>query len=239
MTGTRPSVTVQDIGTASGYVGQMRLTHLGHACLLVETADRRILIDPGNFSAGFEDLRDLDAILVTHIHPDHFDPDRAPALIRANPQAAVHVDTLTAEKIAGEGLSVTPTRQGEDFGVGDFQVSPVGEQHAFNHDKMPQIPNIGYVLRAAGEPTLFHPGDAYDAQPGQVDILAHPLNAPWCASRDSIAFVSRIAPTSFVPIHDALLSESGRRMYASHIENFAEVDGLTLRYLGDGESGTF
>jgi L-ascorbate metabolism protein UlaG (beta-lactamase superfamily) len=217
----------------------MRLTHLGHACLLVETGDRRILIDPGNFSAGFEDLGGLDAILVTHNHPDHFDPERAPALIRANPQAAVHVDSLTAEKLGGQGFSVVPTRAGGDFEVGEVRISPVGEQHAFNHDKMPQIPNVGYVLSAEGDPTLFHPGDAYDAEPGPVDILAHPLNAPWCASRDSISFVTRIAPRFFVPIHDALLSDIGKRMYAGHIENFADVDTLTLRYLGDGESDTF
>jgi L-ascorbate metabolism protein UlaG (beta-lactamase superfamily) len=217
----------------------MRVTHLGHACLLVELADRRLLIDPGNFSAGFEDLTDLDAILVTHNHPDHFDPEPAARLIRGNARATVHTDPLTAEKLRAEGLSAEPTRQGEDFTIGDVTVSPVGEMHAFNHDQMPVIPNVGIVLRAAGEPTLFHPGDAYDAEPGQVDVLAHPLNAPWCASRDSIAFVSRIAPKSFVPIHDALLSDRGKRMYSGHIENFAGVDGLTLRYLGDGESGDF
>jgi L-ascorbate metabolism protein UlaG (beta-lactamase superfamily) len=149
------------------------------------------------------------------------------------------VDELTAEKLAGQGLTVIPTRQGEDFEVGGVHVAPVGERHAYNHPKMPQIPNVGYVVRAEGEPTLFHPGDAYDAEPGPVDVLAHPLNAPWCASRDSIEFVSRIAPRYFVPIHDALLSERGKRMYSGHIENFADVDALTLRYLGDGESGTF
>jgi L-ascorbate metabolism protein UlaG (beta-lactamase superfamily) len=217
----------------------MRVTHLGHACLLVELADRRLLIDPGNFSAGFEDLTDLDAILVTHNHPDHFDPEPAARLIRGNARATVHTDPLTAEKLRAEGLSAEPTRQGEDFTIGDVTVSPVGEMHAFNHDQMPVIPNVGIVLRAAGEPTLFHPGDAYDAEPGQVDVLAHPLNAPWCASRDSIAFVSRIAPKSFVPIHDALLSDRGKRMYSGHIENFSGVEGLTLRYLGDGESGDF
>ncbi len=31
----------------------MRITHLGHACLLVEFADARILIDPGNFADDF------------------------------------------------------------------------------------------------------------------------------------------------------------------------------------------
>lgn len=217
----------------------MRLTHLGHSCLLVEMAERRVLIDPGNFSSGFEDLRDLDAIVVTHNHPDHFDPARAAALIRSNPDTPVHTDRLTADKLRGEGLDAIPTAQGEDFAVGDIAVHPVGQLHAFNHPQMAQIPNVGYVLRAGGEPVLFHPGDAYDAEPGPVDVLAHPLNAPWCASRDSIGFVARIAPQAFVPIHDALLSEHGKRMYSGHIEGFAGVDGLTLRYLADGESGDF
>ncbi|GAA6525821.1 MBL fold metallo-hydrolase [Intrasporangium sp. DVR] len=217
----------------------MRVTHLGHACLLVEMADWRILIDPGNFSTGFEDLTDLDAILVTHNHPDHFDPAPAARVIRANPRATVHTDPLTASKLVAEGLAVVPSRQGDPFAVGEVTVTPVGELHAFNHDQMPVIPNVGLVLRAEGEPSLFHPGDAYDAEPGEVDVLAHPLNAPWCASRDSIGFVSRIAPKTFVPIHDALLSERGKRMYSGHIESFAGVAGLTLRYLGDGESGDF
>ena len=217
----------------------MRVTHLGHACLLVEMADRRVLIDPGNFSSGYEDLKGLDAIIVTHNHPDHFDPDRAPAVLRANAGVPVHTDPLTAEKLRAEGIPAIPTSQGAEFAVGDISVTPVGELHAFNHPKMPRIPNVGVVLRASGEPSLFHPGDAYDAEPGQVDVLAHPLNAPWTASRDSIDFVARIAPRHVVPIHDALLSERGRRMYGGHVENFADVEGLTLHHLGDAESTTF
>jgi L-ascorbate metabolism protein UlaG (beta-lactamase superfamily) len=217
----------------------MRVTHLGHACLLVEIADRRVLIDPGNLSTGFEQLTGLDAILVTHNHPDHFDPDRAAALVRANPSATVHTDPLTAEKLRAEGLAAIPSQQGEDFAVGDVRVTPVGDLHAFNHPDMPRIPNVGVVLRVDGEPSLFHPGDAYDGEPGEVDVLAHPLNAPWAASRDSIAFVGRVAPKVFIPIHDALLSDVGHRMYSGHIEQFAGVDGLTYTPLRDAESATF
>ncbi len=217
----------------------MRVTHLGHACLLVETADRRVLIDPGSFSHGFEHLEGLDAILVTHNHVDHFDPERVATLVRANPSTPVHTDPLTAQKLREEGLDAVPTRQGEPFEVGDVTVTPVGELHAFNHEALPRIPNVGLVLRADGEPSLFHPGDAYDAEPGPVDVLAHPLNAPWAASRDSIAFVGRIAPKVFIPIHDALLSAVGRDMYATHVRNLAGVEGLEYTDLRDDESATF
>lgn len=217
----------------------MRVTHLGHACLLVEMADRRVLIDPGNFSTGYEDLRDLDAIIVTHNHPDHLDPERAPAFLRERAGVPVHTDPLTAEKLRAEGVSAVPTAQGHEFAVGDITVTPVGELHAFNHPAMPRIPNVGVVLRAAGEPSIFHPGDAYDAEPGDVDVLAHPLNAPWAASRDSIAFVSRISPRHVIPIHDALLSDRGRTMYATHVENFSGLSDLAIHQLGDAESATF
>lgn len=217
----------------------MRVTHLGHACLLVEVADRRLLFDPGTFSSGFDDLPSLDAILVTHNHADHFDPEPAARLIRAHPRAALHTDSMTAQQLRDEGLDAVPTTHGDDFAIGDVTITPVGELHAFNHDAMPRIANVGYVLRAEGEPALFHPGDAYDADPGPVDVLAHPLNAPWAASRDSIAFVGRIAPKAFIPIHDALLSAAGRTMYANHIKQFSGVDGLEHIDLKNDESADF
>ena len=67
----------------------MRITHLGHSCILVEAAGQRILVDPGNLSQSWRGLTDLDAILVTHRHPAHVDPEDMGGLVNAHSGAVV------------------------------------------------------------------------------------------------------------------------------------------------------
>ena len=210
----------------------MRLTHLGHACLLVETADQRILFDPGVFSPGFEEVGDLDAILVTHQHDDHVDADRLPRLLELNPGARLLAEAQTATVLLERDIAAQALTPGEATRVGPVEVTPVGELHALNHDRVPRVGNTGLLLRADGEPSLFHPGDAYDAEPGPVDVLALPLSAPWCAVRDTLAFVRRINPRYAVPVHDATLSDVGRALYLHHVGTFGP-EGMQLRDLAD------
>lgn len=203
----------------------MRITHLGHACMLVETAGARLLIDPGNFSDDFTTYTDLDAILLSHQHADHTDPDRLPALIAGNPQARIIVEPETAALLVEHGsgaLSPTLLTGHDTITIGSVTVEGVGDRHAFNHRGVPRCGNTGFVISADGEPTLFHPGDAYDGVPDRhVDVLALPLNAPWTAVRDTLEFVNRLSPRWAVPIHDALLSELGREGYLAHVDSFS------------------
>ena len=211
----------------------MRLTHLGHACLLVETGGQRILIDPGVYSPGIVDATGLDVILVTHQHADHVDLQRLPALLEANPQATLYAEPQAAAALAEAGIASQHTVAGEPLSFGRVQITPVGEKHALINEALPRIGNLGVVLRCEGEPTLFHPGDAYDGEPGHVDILAVPLSAPWAASRDTVAFARRIQPRIVVPIHDVLLSDIGRKLYLSQLQSLGP-QSMDLRDLSDG-----
>src|SRR4051812_20211773 len=88
-----------DVPDARVCCDAVKLTHLGHACLLVETG-ARLLVDPGTMS-DFAGVRDLDAVLVTHQHRDHLDVTRLAALLAANPGASLVVDVDTAATVAG------------------------------------------------------------------------------------------------------------------------------------------
>ncbi|WP_432565388.1 MBL fold metallo-hydrolase [Kineococcus sp. SYSU DK003] len=202
----------------------MRVTHYGHSCLLVETGAARFLLDPGVYSHGFEELEDLDAIVVTHAHPDHVDVERLATLLEANDGVALRAEPETAASLTESGLGTAPLHPGESVVLGGARIGAVGGLHAVIHADVPRIGNIGLLVSAEGEPTLFHPGDSYEAVPEGVDVLAVPLNAPWAASKETVDFVRAVGAPTGLLIHDGLLAPPGRATYAGHVRNLGGLD---------------
>lgn len=211
----------------------MQITRFGHAAVLVEAADARILIDPGIFSldATFE-LEGLDAIVVTHQHPDHIDQERGPGLIERNPEAVLLCEPETAS-LLGFG-AWRAHGDGVETRIKGITLRGVGAQHAVIVPELPRVGNVGVTLSAAGEPTLFHPGDTYAYAPDGVDVLALPLGAPWCKVSETVDFVRRVSPTTLFPVHDLTISEVAYGIYWGHVSNFGGVEDV--RRLGQGDA---
>lgn len=218
----------------------MQLTHLGHACVLIESSGQRILIDPGAWS-DYSGIGAIDAVFVTHQHPDHLDPKGFGDLLKSNPQAQAFLEPQSLEaatKGMDSGERLERLVSGESYDIGGVTVAGVGDKHAQINDYIPLIDNVGVVLSADSEPALFHPGDALDADPGNVDLLCVPVNAPWGRAADAIEFVRRIEPARVIPIHDGLLNELGRGLYLKQIGDFGldgGVEVLDLRGAGTTE----
>jgi L-ascorbate metabolism protein UlaG (beta-lactamase superfamily) len=205
----------------------MKITRLGHAAVLVDVAGTRVLIDPGVFSAdeAFA-LTGLDAIVVTHQHPDHLDQDRAPALIERNPDAVLLCDPETAAAVSFG--SWTENADGLETTVGAVSLRGVGARHAVILPSIPRIGNVGVLVSADGEPTLFHPGDTYEHAPEGVDVLAVPLSAPWAKTSETVDFVQRVSPGSLFPIHDCTISEIAYGTYWGQVSRHGGVDDSRL-----------
>jgi L-ascorbate metabolism protein UlaG (beta-lactamase superfamily) len=208
----------------------MQLTHLGHSAVLVETSGIRLLIDPGNFSDAWHDLTDLDAILVTHLHPDHVDPAHVPALLAANPQARVLVEPGVIEAV---GLDrAEPITADTSVALGGVTVSAVGGLHAVIHRDIPRIGNVGLVVSGEGEPTFFHPGDSLAEAPSGVDVLGVPAYGPWAAMKETVDFAREVGATQGFPIHDGLLNERGWGLVFGRVTDMTPCKLIDLRGKG-------
>jgi L-ascorbate metabolism protein UlaG (beta-lactamase superfamily) len=205
----------------------MRLRKFGHACLLVEHADARLLLDPGIFASGFEGLTGLTGVLMTHQHVDHCDQDRLPALLERNPAAVVHADEATAGGLADKGFATRTVRHGDVLDLGT-PVQVFGHDHAMVHPDIPVIPNVGYLVADR----LFHPGDSFVQPEADVQILGLPTAAPWMKAAEAVDYLRAVHPQVAVPIHEALLTRP--ELHYGLFEGLAPT-GTQVRVLDGGE----
>ncbi|MGE2688375.1 MBL fold metallo-hydrolase [Mycolicibacterium pulveris] len=209
----------------------MELTHFGHSCLLAKFtndsgSDTTVLFDPGVFSHGFEGVTGLEAILITHQHPDHADTERLPALLDANPQAALFADPQTAAQLGAPWQAV---HVGDELQIGHLSVRGVGGQHAVIHPEIPVIDNISYLVGdGAHAARLMHPGDALYAPGEPVEVLATPAAAPWMKISEAVDYLRAVAPTHAVPIHQGIIDPSARGIFYGRLSEMTDTDFRVL-----------
>jgi L-ascorbate metabolism protein UlaG (beta-lactamase superfamily) len=183
----------------------MRITKFGHACVRIESGSTTVVVDPGGWSEQVA-VDGASAVLVTHEHPDHLDPDN----LRAT-DAPVYTIGAVAKQIAEQAPDVaervTVVRPGDVLDLG-IPVTVVGEKHAVIHPELQHFDNSGYLLEVEGR-RVFHPGDAFTERPEALDLLLLPVHAPWNKVSEVIDYARAAGAPLSVAIHDGLLNERG------------------------------
>jgi L-ascorbate metabolism protein UlaG (beta-lactamase superfamily) len=220
----------------------VKLTLIRSATLRIEYAGRTLLVDPQLDPAGARDavpntpnprpsplgdlpeppevvVAGLDAVLVTHLHRDHFDDTAKRLLDKHLPLFCQPPDT---ERLHADGF--TDVRS--VFGDATFHgilIERTEGQHGRGEIGKAMAPVSGFVLAAAGEPTVYIAGDTilcdevrqaigtHDPDVIVVNASAAQFNegGPIVMDNDDVVALARLVPEAdIVAVHFECVSHS-------------------------------
>ncbi len=217
----------------------MKVTFVGHACFLVESAAGRVIFDPfltGNETASLAaDQVDVDAVLVTHGHGDHVG-DAAGIARRLNIPVVAVFELATL--LGWQGVDARAQHIG---GAAEYPFGRVKFTHATHgtgqiDEANQQITYCGGaagILYEAGGRTVYHLGDtgltsdlALIGRRQRVDLALVPIGDNFTmGSEDAAEAVRMIGPAKVVPCHYntfPVIQQDPRR-FAEAVGQAAEV----------------
>ena len=183
----------------------MKVTKMGHCCLLIETGGLKILTDPGNYTTSQNELKNVDVVLITHEHADHFHMESLKTVLKNNPQAQVITNKGVGIRLEAEVMKYTLVEHGQEVKIKNILIQGLGEKHQQMYKEWGQVDNTGYFIASK----LFYPGDALFNPNKEVEILALPVAGPWMKLSEAIDYALEIKPKVCFPVHDGGLKAPG------------------------------
>ena len=185
----------------------MKITKYNQSCLLLETKDKRILIDPGNIGydeSRLNDWKDINYILVTHRHADHCNAQAINMIIKRD-----NAKVYTTKEVVDNTNLINPVivKQGDIIDLGEIKVEVTKAVHGFltamKKSKGEIFENVGYIVDD-GEKRLYATSDTINFNNDyKCDILCMPFNGNGLTLGiiDGAMFAQDINPEIILPIH--------------------------------------
>ena len=209
-TGSAMSAPTDD--TVATARGALEIHAIHHASMLLTWDSVHILVDPAPVSAGtdpitpYKALPKPDVILITHIHPDHFNVPILEAV--AGPTTEIVAPQNVYEAMPADLKAKTKVMKNGDKAVVD--TIPVEAMPMFNTtpDRMkfhPEGFGNGYIL-TFGSKRVYIAGDTEEspdlAHLSHIDVAFVPMNLPYTETVEAAAkWVRDFKPKIVYPYH--------------------------------------
>lgn len=211
----------------------MKFTKLEHSGCIIENNGQKIICDPVEFEHKLPGIENVMAIIITHKHGDHFQPEKIERIIAKNPNVRIFApQDFEITEIAGHPIEKVAARV--EWDIGSFNLKFFGKDHApIVPGKIP-CANIGVVVNDK----IINPGDSFDlpSSTSNPELLMVPSAAPWCKVPEGMEYIKTARPKIAVPAHNAVLSKLGNDFNNNWLKVACDETGTRLAALEAGES---
>lgn len=212
----------------------MKITKLEHSGLIVEEDGQKLVFDPVELSDyRLPELDNVAVIVITHKHGDHLQPEKLQVIMARNPQAKL----LTVEDVELDLPDLQRVHAGDQIEVGPFSLGIFGRDHAEIIEGEVPCQNIGVIVNQR----LINPGDSFDLPPTEIEhaVLMVPSAAPWSKLAESMDYIEKVRPAFALPVHDAILSDFGKKIYFAWLAKACAKVGAEWLELAPGDEFEF
>ncbi|MBI5732347.1 MBL fold metallo-hydrolase [Candidatus Jorgensenbacteria bacterium] len=184
----------------------MKITKLGHCCLVIEEGNLRILTDPGLYTIQEQNnVKNIDVILITHEHQDHLHIESLKIVLGNNPGVKIFSNKGVGKILEKDAIAYELLEHGQKKIVKGVEIEGFGELHAEIYRTLTSVDNTGYLVANK----FFYPGDSFYKPGREVEILALPVGGPWLKISESVDYALDIKPKICFPVHEAMLKLPG------------------------------
>ena len=179
----------------------VKITWIGHASFMLESAGKRVYIDPYELTDEYKELP-ADGIFITHDHHDHFDESSINLIFHEGTEM-VCPKTCKDPMKKFNAKGVAPGDKGVLSG---FEFEAI---RAYNPNKKfhPKSNNwLGYIINIENH-QIMHAGDTdfipeYESLEGKVDLALLPVGDTYTMDfNDGIKTIGVIKPKYVIPMH--------------------------------------
>jgi L-ascorbate metabolism protein UlaG (beta-lactamase superfamily) len=188
----------------AGPAGELAITFLGHASLILEAGGVVVHVDPYGKVADYATLPKANVVLITHEHQDHLDQAALAAVRKVTTQ--VVASAAAAAQVAGAAALENGMRA-------TFAGIAVEAVPAYNlrHERSPGVPfhpkgrGNGYVVTMAGL-RVYVAGDTENVPEMRdlkgIDVAFLPMNLPYTMTPEMAADAAlMVRPRILYPYH--------------------------------------
>jgi len=190
--------------TVKTSAGDLVITCVGHATLMLKFNKLIIHVDPVGWEADYTQMPDADIILVTHEHEDHFDL-KAISLIKT--AKTVIIGTAVCSKNGLDCHIMANKDTFTKFGIKIKAIAAYNIKHKRKNGQLFHPPGRGngYIL-TLGDKTLYIAADTENTPEMEsltnIDIAFLPMNIPFTMTPEMVAHAAKaFKPGILYPYH--------------------------------------